>query len=69
MFYTSYFKRYFVFCLVIVFSVSLSTRVPFQTKQFKISFDQTGKLTDRENIYGETMKDKIGTTEEEMTGF
>lgn len=41
-----YFKRHFVFLLVILFTNGLRAQVSFQTKQFKISFDQTGKLTE-----------------------
>ena len=43
---TIHFKRNLVFCLAILFTISLTAQVSFQTKQFKISFDQTGKLTE-----------------------
>ena len=39
-------KRAVVFKLVILFCYALQAQVSFQTKQFKISFDQTGKLTE-----------------------
>src|SRR6186713_2970934 len=40
------FKRAVVFKLVILFCFALQAQVSFQTKQFKISFEQTGKLTE-----------------------
>ena len=40
------FKRAVVFKLIILFCFALQAQVSFQTKQFKISFDQTGKLTE-----------------------
>src|SRR4030095_10380962 len=40
------FKKFLIFKLVILFSCALQAQVSFQTKQFKISFDQTGKLTE-----------------------
>ena len=46
MIHTILFKKHLVFCLVILFTISLNAQVSFQTKQFKISFDQTGKLTE-----------------------
>jgi len=38
-------KRYFVFCLVVLFNIASHSQVSFQTRQFKISFDETGRLT------------------------
>ena len=46
MIHTIHFKRHLVFCLVILFTISLTAQISFQTKQFKISFEQTGKLTE-----------------------
>ena len=43
---TIHFKRNLVFCLAILFTISLTAQVSFQTNQFKISLDQTGKLTE-----------------------
>jgi hypothetical protein len=40
------FKRFLIFKLVILFSCVLQAQVSFQTKQFKLSFDQSGKLTE-----------------------
>ena len=41
-----YFKRYTVLFSTILFYANLQAQVSFQSKQFKISFDQTGKLTE-----------------------
>jgi hypothetical protein len=41
-----YFKRHFVFFLVVLFTNALRAQVSFQTRQFKISIDQAGKLTE-----------------------
>src|SRR4030095_1141153 len=40
------FKRFLIFKLVILFSCILHAQVSFQTRQFKLSFDQSGKLTE-----------------------
>jgi len=39
-------KRFLSFKFAVLFSCAIQAQVSFQTKQFKISFDQTGKLTE-----------------------
>jgi len=39
-------KKWFVFGFIVFFTVFLQAQVSFQTKQFRISFDQAGKLTE-----------------------
>jgi hypothetical protein len=40
------FKKHLAFILVILFAGNIQSQVSFQTKQFKLSFDQSGKLTE-----------------------
>src|SRR6187402_2828434 len=46
MFQTNWFKKHFAFILLILFGCTIQAQVSFQTKHFKLSFDQTGKLTE-----------------------
>src|SRR5688572_16037095 len=46
MFQTNWLKRHLTFILVILFAVELQSQVSLQTKHFKLSFDQSGKLTE-----------------------
>ena len=40
------FKKHLSFILVILFACDLQSQVSFQTKHFKLGFDQSGKLTE-----------------------
>jgi len=46
MFQTNWFKRQLTFILVILFACDVHSQVSLQTKHFKLSFDQSGKLTE-----------------------
>ena len=46
MFQTNWFKKHLAFILVILFACNTQAQVSFQTKHFKLSFDQSGKLTE-----------------------
>src|SRR6187549_2834782 len=46
MFQTNRLKKYLAFVLVILFACDVHSQVSFQTKHFKLSFDQSGKLTE-----------------------
>src|SRR6187551_149237 len=46
MFQTNWLKKHLTFILVILFAGELQSQVSFQTKHFKLSFDQSGKLTE-----------------------
>src|SRR6478735_6366951 len=43
---TNWFKKHLAFILVILFACDIQSQVSFQTKHFKLSFDQSGKLTE-----------------------
>ena len=46
MFQSNWLKKHLAFILVILFAGQLQSQVSFQTKHFKLSFDQSGKLTE-----------------------
>ena len=43
---SNWLKKHLAFILVILFAGELQSQVSFQTKHFKLSFDQSGKLTE-----------------------
>ncbi|HJS53493.1 MAG TPA: hypothetical protein VJ765_03085, partial [Chitinophagaceae bacterium] len=43
---TNWFKKQLTFILLILFACDIESQVSFQTKHFKLGFDQSGKLTE-----------------------